>query len=128
MVQYDPMFNQPFNSINNANARPLQSSSSLYSTNSGSKLYKTYFHLINIIKLFLIFSRTYKSWLSTKCWICFSSTSSSWCIWWKYVWNSNCFWFSKCTTTKYAKLYISSNIIIFNLFFTEFFYSKIFIS
>lgn len=40
MVQYDPttMFGQPFNSINNARATPLQSSSSLYSTNSASKL------------------------------------------------------------------------------------------
>ncbi|XP_050441228.1 uncharacterized protein LOC126846112 isoform X3 [Adelges cooleyi] len=36
MVQYDPntMFNQQYNTINNARATPLQSSSSLYSTNS----------------------------------------------------------------------------------------------
>lgn len=39
MVQYDPttMFSQPFNSLNNARPTPLQSSSSLYSTNSASK-------------------------------------------------------------------------------------------
>ncbi|XP_050524381.1 uncharacterized protein DDB_G0283357-like isoform X2 [Daktulosphaira vitifoliae] len=38
MVQYDPntMFNQPYNSMNSARATPLQSSSSLYSTNSAT--------------------------------------------------------------------------------------------
>lgn len=52
MVQYDPMFNQPFNSMNNARATPLQSSSSLYSTNSASKLLMLLYYLsldINMI-------------------------------------------------------------------------------
>lgn len=61
--------------------------------------------------MFILLSRTNKSWLYSQCCLRISSSSGSRCIWWQYIWNTSWFWFSKCTTTKYAELYISGNLI-----------------